>query len=99
MPTAKAESTAAEYLLAAAAAVLFDFGQARRACRVIAILDALAVVLKASRRAQASPTPLLYCQEILEGKCALTKKEGTFRKVSSSHFTLFFSECFAPFSP
>ena len=52
---AKAESTAAEYLLAAAAAVLFDFGQARRACRVIAILDALAVVLKASRRAQASP--------------------------------------------
>ena len=55
MPTAKAESTAAEYLLAAAAAVLFDFGQARRACRVIAILDALAVVLKASRRAQASP--------------------------------------------
>ena len=52
---AKVESTAAEYLLAAAAAVLFDFGQARRACRVIAILDALAVVLKASRRAQASP--------------------------------------------
>ena len=45
------------------------------------------------------PPPLWYCQEILEEKCARTKKEGTFRKVSSSHFTLFFSECFAPFSP
>ena len=60
---AKAESTAAEYLLAAAAAVLFDFGQARRACRVIAILDALAVVLKASRRAQPPPLPIVLSRD------------------------------------